>query len=1178
MFGVRTRIAAVVLALMSSTVSEHAATVPVASSLAINPVTWSSSVNPLSISASLNVAGNWKIELISRCTGIVMRTANGSAARSGRVTATFSKSEEPALANGPYEVRITPLSTANEVGTPISTSVSVQPETVSTPRFESVCPNARRMIASDDVGSIVAAQVLNARATYPAATTVIIAGYDKTHIATTAVTAVYARMRGVPLLFTAQNQLNKIVSRELTRRKVTNVVLVGSVKNVSATVEKSIKSLNISVRRVQATTLPALALKLYSKSLVAEGTPAVFVNYSGSSRYILEAAAFASASNRPLLPMSDSVNADVAKAVKTLKLRGGVAIGPKSEISDKAISSIPEVVRVYSSSAIQQSLVLARSVAEDVASAITYSPNATVDVLAVAQMMAPRIPIAVGSSGLTLPQRRFLNARGDVTSIVSTTSQKVLSDDSLASIATVISQRGATEIPILEQPDLGDYTAPATFGFSGSGFGHGIGLSQWGAYAMAKAGMTPEDIVTHYFPGTTLGDVTDSSEMHVGLQNRISKLVLKMSAVADGTAKWMLAASTGEKVTLSAVSTATFTYDAANDKVKVVIGKSTQTLPASTTFSVFWSGTRYASKYSLTDTAAKVQVIGPSETSSTGRWYRFGYLRIGGIPSSTASDGSKKAAGLTVANSVRLHDEYLYGLGEVPSSWPAEALQAQVIAARGYAYNKAFTATGVARKRMTECDCTIDDGQSAQVFVGWSKLAEAAGPRWKAAVDATATSDTTGQVVKFGDLVVQTFFSSASGGFTQNNQDVWGGTARSYWQGVDDPWSISDVVDQKIAAWQPRIRPQAFMAQVFGLSKVYYLDMSNRHVSGALRSVTAHGVSELGSKVSVTMSASNFRLSMGKDFNLSDNADPYDPLPSEYAWRLPISLKGVDLAEQTASLVSQRSLGFAQTAASKATTAVLVATPSGKDDVELFLASAFAAQQGSALYVVRSAGDATRIKTELQERNITSATSVGVIDAGVSAALVSAGISVRNVNGANASDLARQLATVSGATASAGVVLVSESESSAWPLAVSVAARARKPLLLIKDGALSPETAQWLTSFSPESITIVGTAGEVPDTVVAGFANASRLNTADLPLAALAALNFGSATVRSIVTLSSSSAANESVVVASLGLPVFYSDADTKSTVIQWLRRKSLVTSIVNVGGDPDFVKALRYA
>lgn len=38
----------------------------------------------------------------------------------------------------------------------------------------------------------------------------------------------------------------------------------------------------------------------------------------------------------------------------------------------------------------------------------------------------------------------------------------------------------------------------------GKGYGHGVGMSQWGAYAMAKEGKTAEEIVTHYFAGVTI--------------------------------------------------------------------------------------------------------------------------------------------------------------------------------------------------------------------------------------------------------------------------------------------------------------------------------------------------------------------------------------------------------------------------------------------------------------------------------------------------------------------------------------------------------------------------------------------------------------------------------------------------------------------------------------------------
>ncbi len=50
-------------------------------------------------------------------------------------------------------------------------------------------------------------------------------------------------------------------------------------------------------------------------------------------------------------------------------------------------------------------------------------------------------------------------------------------------------------------------TSPASsvLVFSGHGWGHGLGLSQWGAYGYAKHGWTFDRILAHYYTGTTLG-------------------------------------------------------------------------------------------------------------------------------------------------------------------------------------------------------------------------------------------------------------------------------------------------------------------------------------------------------------------------------------------------------------------------------------------------------------------------------------------------------------------------------------------------------------------------------------------------------------------------------------------------------------------------------------------------
>ena len=45
-------------------------------------------------------------------------------------------------------------------------------------------------------------------------------------------------------------------------------------------------------------------------------------------------------------------------------------------------------------------------------------------------------------------------------------------------------------------------TGSATFIVTGHGWGHGVGMSQYGAYGYAQKGTGYEKIVLHYFPGT----------------------------------------------------------------------------------------------------------------------------------------------------------------------------------------------------------------------------------------------------------------------------------------------------------------------------------------------------------------------------------------------------------------------------------------------------------------------------------------------------------------------------------------------------------------------------------------------------------------------------------------------------------------------------------------------------
>ncbi len=69
---------------------------------------------------------------------------------------------------------------------------------------------------------------------------------------------------------------------------------------------------------------------------------------------------------------------------------------------------------------------------------------------------------------------------------------------------------GVTQIE--KEPQTETVTTPVNTGvnengvfvFEGKGYGHGLGMSQWGAQGMALAGFSYEEILAHYFPGTTL--------------------------------------------------------------------------------------------------------------------------------------------------------------------------------------------------------------------------------------------------------------------------------------------------------------------------------------------------------------------------------------------------------------------------------------------------------------------------------------------------------------------------------------------------------------------------------------------------------------------------------------------------------------------------------------------------
>ncbi len=124
-----------------------------------------------------------------------------------------------------------------------------------------------------------------------------------------------------------------------------------------------------------------------------------------------------------------------------------------------------------------------------------------------------------------------------------------------------------------------------------------------------------------------------------------------------------------------------------------------------------------------------------------------------------------------IVNAVAL-DDYVRGVvaGEMPASWPAQALEAQAVAARTYALTSDVGGAAF----------DVYDDTRSQVYGGVG--AETA------ATDA-AVAATSGQVVTYHGALAATYFFASSGGYTENVENVWAGSTPEPWlRGVPDPY------------------------------------------------------------------------------------------------------------------------------------------------------------------------------------------------------------------------------------------------------------------------------------------------------------------------------------------------------------------------------------------------------
>jgi SpoIID/LytB domain protein len=263
---------------------------------------------------------------------------------------------------------------------------------------------------------------------------------------------------------------------------------------------------------------------------------------------------------------------------------------------------------------------------------------------------------------------------------------------------------------------------------SGRGWGHGVGMSQWGANGFAQRGMSHDRILAHYYRGTTISR-------------------------APVTKVRVLLAAGKRKLTIG--SAAPFRVREASGKIRK-LAEGEQVLGPGLSVKPKGAKRRVTVEWPVT-------FLPGEEPLQLGRRYR-GTLQVDAV-------GGR----LRAINFVGL-EPYLYGVvpAEVPDDWPAEVLKAQAVAARSYA---------LATRKLGRAFDLFPDVRS-QVYRGIDEEEESTNQ----AVDATAGKVLTYR----GRLAITYFHSTSGGRTASVGDVWPGSNHVPYLVSVGDPYdSIS---------------------------------------------------------------------------------------------------------------------------------------------------------------------------------------------------------------------------------------------------------------------------------------------------------------------------------------------------------------------------------------------------
>lgn len=600
------------------------------------------------------------------------------------------------------------------------------------------------------------------------------------------------------------------------------------------------------------------------------------------------------------------------------------------------------------------------------------------------------------------------------------------------------------------------YLRPAdrVFDVVGGGYGHGIGMSQYGAQGAATKGLKHSEILSFYYPGTTIAQTTLTT-IKIGI-------TIDNDGVVQVGARPGLAMATGGGKALALPPEPT------QWKVTAT-GKTATTCVVESYQNSKWS------VYQKDKTPCPVTFSSTQATESVGQAKSTVDLFLPGgerrVYRGTITAEHTGTTKLVTVNALPMED-YLRGVvpSEMPPSWQLEALKSQAVAARTYASTRSKHTS-----YYDTCDttsCQVYKGRGARKPDGTITSYE-----WgstNAAIDATP-----GEVLNFkfpdGVRLATTMYSSSNGG-----RAVAAGGDHKYLPAKDDPYDGA-YAGGRPHAWNAKL-PVAALESYFGIARVERIQILKRDGSGdwggRVQSVRVEGFTSTGAYVSKDTSGNGI---MG----VRPWPSYSDGLSSNY---FTINAKAADPGTVSPGTISRVAGSDRFSTAAEASRAFspgvdVVYVASGSDFPDALAGAARAAYYGGPLLLTQTNAVPTATRdamNRLRPTRVVVLGGTGAVSDSVAKSLqaMTTGRALQRVGGSNRYDTAALIAGYYPPRGKVAYVATGEDFPDALAGA-ALAGRDKAPVLLTKPTSVPAATAKALSTLRPDRIVVLGSTGAV---------------------------------------------------------------------------------------------------